>query len=291
MFGIPTSRGGRRFVAVGAVAALALTGVVASTSGGSARAEGDHAAASAFLQRALLQGIQAPGRRAPGRSFSVGGLTQVSYLNWSGYADSSTGKTKYSAVSGSWTEPKVSCPAKENEVSVFWVGVDGLADSTVEQDGTLAECYAGAAYYYTWWEMYPTNEIQVVGSTVAPGDQIAASVKVSKGTYTLAVTDSTTTANSFSESEKCGSGVTCADSSAEWIAETPSYSRGYAPWPSFGKWTVTGASVTGAGKTGVISTFKDDEITMVNSWDQNLGTTGALDSTKNGFTETWAYSW
>jgi hypothetical protein len=34
--------------------------------------------------------------------------------------------------------------------------------------------------YLTWWEMFPTNNIQFVGSTVKPGDNIAASV-VRKG--------------------------------------------------------------------------------------------------------------
>ena len=48
-------------------------------------------------------------------------------------------------------------------LAAFWVGIDGYSSSSVEQDGTLVECYRGTAYYYTWWEMYPTNAIQVVG--------------------------------------------------------------------------------------------------------------------------------
>ena len=80
------------------------------------------------------------------------------------------------SVVGSWTEPGVTCTSDEDQEAVFWVGVDGWTNDTVEQAGTVAQCFEGAAYYYTWWEMYPTNDITVVGSTVAPGDQIAASV-------------------------------------------------------------------------------------------------------------------
>ena len=60
----------------------------------------------------------------------------------------------------------------------------------MEQDGTLIECYRDVAYQYTWWEMYPTNAIQVVGSSLRAGDTITASVVRSGSSYTLKVTDS-----------------------------------------------------------------------------------------------------
>ena len=72
----------------------------------------------------------------------------------------------------------------------------------MEQDGTLIECYEGATYQFTWWEMYPTNDIQVVGESLAAGDHITASVVRSGTSYTLAVTDSTHTANSFSTTQR-----------------------------------------------------------------------------------------
>ena len=59
---------------------------------------------------------------------------------------------------------------------MFWVGIDGFTSGSVEQDGTLIECSGGRAFYFTWWEMFPTNSIQVVGSSVRPGDAISASV-------------------------------------------------------------------------------------------------------------------
>lgn len=54
---------------------------------------------------------------------------------------------------------------------MFWVGLDGWWDDTVEQGGTSARCVNGTPQYATWWEMYPTNAIQTVFSINA-GDSI-----------------------------------------------------------------------------------------------------------------------
>ena len=92
--------------------------------------------------------------------------------------------------------------------------------------GTAAGAAPAAAYYYTWWEMYPTNSIQVVGSAFHAGGSITASVVRSNTSYTLAVTDSTQPANSFTTRQTCSN---CANSSAECIAEAPSGSSGVYP--------------------------------------------------------------
>ena len=71
--------------------------------------------------------------------------------------------------SASWTEPTPSCSGRTESLAAFWVGIDGYSSDSVEQDGTLIECYRGSTYQYTWWEMYPTNDIQVVGESLADG--------------------------------------------------------------------------------------------------------------------------
>src|SRR5215469_6635121 len=156
---------------------------------------------------------------AVGHAVKIQGLTQVKSLNWAGYADDNTAGTTYSTVTGNWSEPAVTCPAHGTQDAVFWVGIDGFSSGTVEQDGTLAQCNRGTATYFSWWEMFPTNSIQVVGSSVSPGDSISASVVRSGSTYTLKVTDATHPANSFSTTQTCS---TCTNTSAEWIAEAPS---------------------------------------------------------------------
>ncbi len=67
-------------------------------------------------------------------------MSQVQSTNWSGYADTGSG---FSTVTGSWTEPSVSCTS-QTSLAAFWAGIDGYSSTSVEQDGTLAECYGGA---------------------------------------------------------------------------------------------------------------------------------------------------
>ena len=238
------------------------------------------AAAYARAQlRHLMVGQHAADHRVPGHSPRLRGLSQVQSTNWSGYAD--TGAT-FSTVTGHWTEPSVSC-GFQTSLAAFWVGIDGYNSSSVEQDGTLAECYLGTAYYFTWWEMYPTNSVQTVGSTVRPGDSITSSVTRNGSSYTLTVTDSSRSGDSFTTTQTCS---TCANSSAEWIAEAPSGPAGVYPLANFHSWTESGATVN----SGVISSFPDDEITMIDSLGRVKAQPGPLNGSGNGFSVTWVRS-
>ena len=256
----------------------------ASTAAAAARAAAPPSSAAAAVARQALRhlaiGQHAADHRVSGPSLRIRGLTQVQSTNWSGYADTGSG---FSTVAGSWAEPSVSCTSTTS-LAAFWVGIDGYSSSSVEQDGTLAECYRRTAYYYTWWEMYPTNSIQVVGSTLRPGDSITSSVVRSGSSYTLKVTDSTNSADSFTTTQSCSG---CANSSAEWIAEAPSGSSGVYPLSHFTTWAESGASVTEGSTNGVISSFTDDEITMINSSGAVKAQPGALNGSGNGFSVTW----
>lgn len=216
-----------------------------------------------------------------GGTKKVSGLTQVQSGNWAGYADTGSNFTK---VSASWKEPTATCGSAD-QLAAFWPGIDGYSSNSVEQDGTIFECYQGTAYHYTWWEMYPTNSVQIVGDTVAAGDSITATVTRSGTSYTLAVTDSTNPANSFTTTQT-GSGD--ANSSAEWIAEAPSGSSGIEPLANFGTWTATNATATEGSTAGTISSFTDNEITMVNSSGSSaLATPSALNSSGDSFSVKW----
>ncbi len=244
-------------------------------------------AQAAANARALLHnlsvGQHSANQRVAGHSARIKGLSQVSSTNWSGYADISS---TFSTVTANWTEPSASCTSTTS-LAAFWVGIDGYSSSSVEQDGTLIECYLGTAYQYTWWEMYPSNAIQVVGSSLAAGDHITSSVVRSGTRYTLKVTDSTHSANSFTTTQTCSG---CANSSAEWIAEAPSGSAGVYPLSHFSTWTASGATVTGSSGAGVISSYTDDEITMIDSASRVKAQPGALNGSGNGFSVTWERS-
>lgn len=270
--------------AIGLVAAaVPAASAATATTRPSARAEATVRALD-FLRH--LKVGQHPTDQRVGHARAVNGLTQVQSTNWSGYADDHTKGNTYTSVTANWTEPSGSCTST-NTFAVFWVGIDGFSSGSVEQDGTLIECSGGSAFYFTWWEMFPTNSIQVVGQTVRPGDSISASVVRSGTSYTLKVTDSTTSGNSFTTTQTCSN---CANSSAEWIAEAPSNSRGILPLTNFHSWTASSATVKSGSTSGVISTFADDELTMVDSSGLVKAQPGALNSSGNGFTVTWERS-
>ena len=140
-----------------------LTGF--SSAAGDSTPASQAASAAAIARAAIKQltiGQHANDQRAPGTPRTKG-LTDVQSTNWSGYADTGSG---FSKVTGSWTEPSASCGGFTTSLAAFWVGIDGYNSASVEQDGTLIECYFGTAYQYTWWEMYPANDIQVVGQSL-----------------------------------------------------------------------------------------------------------------------------
>jgi hypothetical protein len=283
----------RRFLLYAITALVPAIGLLTATVGGaSARTITAHSATpsaatqAAVLAREAIQklsiGHHPLNNRVPASSSgTINALTQVQSTNWSGYAD--TGSS-YSAVSAKWTEPSASCSSRTTQLAAFWVGIDGYSSSSVEQDGTIIECYLGTAYQYTWWEMYPTNAIQVVGQTAAAGDAITSTVTRSGTSYKLTVTDATHTADSFTTTQTCSS---CANTSAEWIAEAPSGSSGVYPLADFHSWTASSASVTEGTTSGVISSFTDDELTMINSSGATKALPGALNSSGNGFSVTW----
>jgi hypothetical protein len=148
--------------------------------------------------------------------------------NWSGYAVTGPNGS-VSDVKASWYVPKVSCPASPNQYASFWVGIDGYSSNTVEQIGTDSDCQNGKAVYYVWYEFYPHWAYTVNTVPINPNDIVFAEVSVTRGTFTVSLTNQTT-GKSFHTSQKMNN----ADrSSAEWIAEAP-WSGGVTPLASFG---------------------------------------------------------
>jgi hypothetical protein len=237
------------------------------------------ATARTFIEH-LAIGEHGTNHGVAGHASKIKALSQVDSTNWSGYADTGSG---FKTVTAKWDEPSAAC-GSATSLAAFWVGIDGYSSDSVEQDGTLIECSGGTPVYFSWWEMYPTNDVQVVGESVHPGDAISASVTRSGDSYKLAVTDSTHPANSFSTTQTCSD---CANSSAEWIAEAPSSSSGIEPLSHFSLLTMFDSSVATTSKSGVISSFSDDEITMVDNAGNVKAQPGALSTNGKLFRVTW----
>ena len=77
--------------------------------------------------------------------------TPAASPNWSGYVATNAA---FTAVSGSWSVPAVSCAANANSAGAQWVGIDGYGGVSVEQDGVEFDCRAGVPTYYAWYETY-----------------------------------------------------------------------------------------------------------------------------------------
>jgi Peptidase A4 family len=276
----------RRYTVRAAAAGVGLAAACLMPAGAAAASPGSMAVARAALASLHIGG---PNRPASPASPNVLGTTTLHSSNWGGWADNSSTGNTYTAVSATWTQPAITCiRSTDTEIVGFWVGIDGLNNGTVEQDGTLAICQNGAISYFSWWEMFPTNSVQVVAG-INVGDKITSSVAFTTAGYKLTVKDATTPSGSFSTTQHCGSDGVCSNASAEWIAERPSGSAGLFVLPNFRSWKVSGASVTG-GTTGVISSFPDDQIFMVNSSSAALASPSALNATGNGFKVTWKAS-
>jgi Peptidase A4 family len=188
------------------------------------------------------------------------GASAVESFNWSGYADVSTAGA-FTGASATWRQPATVC-SPEQRLTAFWVGLDGFDNATVEQLGTLAYCFEGLPYYFSWWEMFPGASV-TVGSTVQPGDLISASVQRSGTSYTLTLVDATTPGNSFSTVQSC---ATCENDSAEWIAERPAFPIGITPLSFFRSWNVMRGSQTSDGVTGSIGSGPSPtQITMIDA--------------------------
>jgi hypothetical protein len=98
--------------------------------------------------------------------------------NWAGYAalpEHAGGRFRF--VQATFTVPSVNCTATPNAFSVHWVGLDGFATSTVQQDGIEANCNGIAPVY--WLGGRPIRLIRSIRSrrsASAPVDAVTAAV-------------------------------------------------------------------------------------------------------------------
>jgi hypothetical protein len=147
-------------------------------------------------------------------------VTQQDDSNWAGYvaANSTTTTTRFSSVSGSWTQPSADCGSGSPSYSAFWIGLGGYTGQHLEQIGTSADCSAnGSAVYSAWYELVPAAQV-AVSMTVKPGDHLSARVAVSGTTVSLSMSDLTRHATFSKQLQMSSPSLT----SAEWIAEAPS---------------------------------------------------------------------
>jgi hypothetical protein len=219
----------------------------------------------------------------------------VTSSNWSGYAAetsfTSPQSAAVSAVSGSWTVPKV-LNTRGTAFAAFWLGIDGFSSNSVEQIGTDSDIVNGVPQYYAWYEMYP-NPVHRIGS-VRPNDVITASVTAdASNNFTLTIADASSTswANPFTITLAAASAQRA---SAEWIAEAPLGSFGRVlPLANFGTVHFTNAQATINGTTGPIdsSSWQNTSITMVSGSTTKATPSGLTDTTTSPVTSSFSVTW
>ena len=84
-------------------------------------------------------------------------------------------------MTGSWTQPHVSCRSKRASYSSVWVGIGGysVTSPALEQIGTELDCTAsGNVVSSAWYELVPAGS-HTTALTVRPGDRVRASASPS----------------------------------------------------------------------------------------------------------------
>jgi hypothetical protein len=224
---------------------------------------------------AALAGIDFAPHSATAHAHSSG-VSFATSTNWGGYAAAST---KYTSVTSTWVEPSASCGSGTTYAS-FWTGLDGYASSSVEQTGTLVECFGGSPHQYSWYEMYPASPVYF-SDTMTAGDTMVSTVSAtSSGVFTLYLAD---TSRGWSHTvTKTNSSL--ARSSAEVIAEAP-YSGGVLPLANFGTVTFNTSRVNG----GTLAASGPTAITMA-SGSTVKASVSAISSSGTSFSMTWHHT-
>ena len=164
---------------------------------------------------ALLFSVPAATARATGVPGNI--LPVATASGWAGYVVRAGGRA-FSAVSGSWVQPRIVCNRPESSAA-FWIGIGGAERTSraLEQLGTSAGCTAGASPWYSaWYQLFPAAPVDIP-MAVRPGDLVSARLGLREGSVHLEFRNRST-GSSFA-TEVIGSSVE--SGSAEWIAEAP----------------------------------------------------------------------
>ncbi|MGE5392438.1 MAG: G1 family glutamic endopeptidase [Candidatus Saccharibacteria bacterium] len=202
-------------------------------------------------------------------------------LNWAGYA--ATGGT-YTAVSGSWTVPKVTADTAGNYLSAdtAWVGIGGVLGKDLIQAGTQAITEpSGRITYQAWYEMLPDNS-QPLPVDIRPGDSVSVSIDRKKSNQWSIDFNNTTTGENYSLDVAYVSSL----SSAEWMVETPSTDFGILPLDNFGSVPFTAGSTVRDGTSQTISSSGAKPIQLTNLYGETLASPSDLSVSGDGFTVT-----
>jgi len=166
--------------------------------------------------------------------------TEIS-TNWSGQI--ATGAT-YTSIQGNWTVPTV-VPSFFPRFSATWIGIDGVAASSLIQTGTSQNTANDSTGYFAWVELLPHASVTLPDAPVSPGDAMHASItETGAALWTVVLEDFTQGWTYDQQMSYSTPGL-----SAEWIEEAPTIDGGQSTLADFTSATFTDVSTTAVGSS------------------------------------------
>jgi hypothetical protein len=214
----------------------------------------------------------------------------IASVGWAGYIISSSFNQQkdVTGIKASWTVPAVNTSGGDGYSSA-WVGIGGQGDKTLIQVGTEHNVINGEAKYNAWYEMLPAYSIAIENFTVAPGDDISASITLvnsDANQWNIQISDATT-GQIFSEDFIYNS----SRSSGEWILERSTVSGLISNLADFGSVAFSNSRISLGSVTGVIGDFTYSVVQMTNQQYDRLATPSELGADKASFTVNYKISY
>jgi hypothetical protein len=209
---------------------------------------------------------------------------QLSNASWSGYSVVSNVENpepRFTRVNASWAVPAIRA-TMDDSFSAEWIGVGGQFDQTLIQTGTEQDSIGGQVTYRAWYELLPHAVLGISSLNISPGDRITASISLvnpDTDTWSIEIHDATNGQFFLRNFIYISSAL-----SAEWIVERPTVAGRPATLADFGQVTFTGCGATLNGKSGTISSFPSNQITMYDDQNKQLVNVSALTQDGSSFT-------
>ena len=233
----------------------------------------------ADVQGGALSGTpgSAPARTQPDATTTTPARITDTSSNWSGYV--ANGGT-YTSVTGTWVVPNVA--ATTTGADATWVGIGGVTGTDLIQAGTQATVTGdGSVTYSAWTEILPdfsrTTPLQVTA-----GDTVTVTITEQSNGVWLIVMVNNTTSDSFEKTLRYAS----SRSSAEWVQEAPSTSRGIVPLSDFGTVRFIAGSAVRDGVNMSLSGLGATPVAMVNRAGQAIALPSTLGADGSSFVVT-----
>ena len=197
--------------------------------------------------------------------------------NWSGYV--ANGGT-YTSVTGTWVVPQVG--ATTTGADATWVGIGGVTGTDLIQAGTQATVTGdGSVTYSAWTEILPDYS-RTAPLQVTSGDTVTVTITEQSSGLWLIVMENNTTSAAYEKTLRYAS----SRSSAEWVQEAPSTSRGIVPLSDFGSVRFIAGSAVRDGRTLGLSALGATPVAMVNRAGQAIALPSTLGADGSSFVVT-----